>query len=113
VTEPEPTGALASIRKLEQALAESSTARTAAEEQLEAARAEAASLLAAARRDAAEASDAHRREALARADRETAEIARRAEASAAKVRAGYAAAMDETVEAALALILPAGAEGEA
>jgi vacuolar-type H+-ATPase subunit H len=104
-------GALASIRRLEQTLAEDSAGRAAAERLLEAARAEAASILAAAAQNIAEAAAERRRRALADADREAREIRRQAEAGAEHVTENAGAVMDAAVDAALALILATGDEG--
>ncbi len=103
-------GALASIRQLEQALAEEATTRTVATRRLEAARAEAVGILEAAKQHAAAASAERRRQALEAAELEAAGVHARAEADAAELRTTSAGVLDATVAAALALVLP-GATG--
>ncbi len=106
------TGPLDSVRQLEQALESSATARTAADERLEAARSEAVRLLSAARQTADATAAERRRLALASADEDAAAIRRAGEARVEQLRADAGATREVLVEAALALILPAGEKGE-
>jgi hypothetical protein len=116
MTEPATTAnggnALASIRRLEQTLAARSTTRTAAEGYLEAARHEAASILAAAEENVAEASAERRARAIAAADQHEAEIRANEHARATALRDQAAVRTAAFVDAAVALIVQRGTEGE-
>jgi F0F1-type ATP synthase membrane subunit b/b' len=103
---PGGDGALASIRRLEQVLADESATRSTATERLEAARAEAESILDTARRKAAAASDERRRQTLEAANREAAGIHAQAEIAAGRLRETADRTFEATVDAALDLILP-------
>ena len=107
------TGALGSVRQLEESLEASSNARAAAEKLLEAARIEAARLVAVAEEDAATAATERRRAVLDAAEDDAAAIQREGEARAAQLRAQARKRRDSVVEAALTLILPATAKDEA
>jgi vacuolar-type H+-ATPase subunit H len=109
----EATGAVGAVRRLEAAIDASSAARSAAEERLNSARSEASRLLTAAAEDAAAAAEKRRRSVLAAADAEAAAIHREAEARVVELRADTGANREAAVEAALALVLPAGEESEA
>jgi vacuolar-type H+-ATPase subunit H len=103
-------GALASIRRLEQTLAEGATARTASDSLVTTARSEAERIVAAAEEAAVAASAKRRRQAHAAAETEAAAIRARGDASAAVLRANAAAVRDATVDAALALIVTTDSE---
>jgi vacuolar-type H+-ATPase subunit H len=111
--EPYVNGALGSVRQLEGALEAASTTRAASEARLNEARSEASRLLAAARDEAAAAAAERRRVVLAAAEDDAAEIYRRGEESAARLRADARVSRNAAVEAALAIILPAGIKSEA
>jgi hypothetical protein len=104
--------ALASIRRLEETLAARSTTRTVAEGHLHSARREAASILASARQNAAEATADRHARAIALADRDEAAIRAREQARAAELRDSAAAQTTTFVDAAIALIVGRGPEGE-
>ena len=106
------SAALGSVRRLEGALEASSAERAAAESRLQAARSEASRLLAAARKDAAAAVAARRRSVLDSAEEDAAAIHREGEAHAALLRAHARQGREAVVDAAVALILPAGDEPE-
>ena len=107
------TGALGSVRQLEEAIEASSVARETAEARLQAARAEASGLLAAAREDAAEAAAARRRGVLAAAETTRPRSIQEGEERAARFQDGGPEHRDAVVDSALAFILPAGEESEA
>jgi vacuolar-type H+-ATPase subunit H len=110
--EPPAAGALGSVRQLEGALEATSAAREASEARLAEARAEASRMVAAARTDAAAVAAERRRVMLAAAESDAAEIHRQGEERAARVRADAQGSRAASVEAALALILPAGESEE-
>lgn len=103
---------LDSVRQLEQALESSATARAAAEKRLQAARSEADRLLAAAQENAAAIEAERRRDVLAAADEEAAAIHRAGQARLERLRADARTTRQAAVEAAVALVLPAGEESE-
>jgi hypothetical protein len=105
--------ALASIRQLEQTLAARSATRAVADRYLEATRREAARILASAQKTVAEASAEQHARAIAAADQDEAEIRANEDARANELRDRAAARTTVFVDAAVALILRRGPEGEA
>jgi hypothetical protein len=103
-------GALAPVLRLERELEAGMAARTATESLLAAARSEGARLVDDARNRAFDAAAVRHRDALDAAHRETAEIAAAGRSNEAELRSHVDAQRAVTIEAALALVLPAGAE---